>query len=628
MMFLSSGRGARASSPPVQNTFQEVFQGRLLTRRASRDTGLQGAVRRSFRLGSHRETDPRLELGRNFSPVQSHQGKGESALQGAARPGESHQTFAASVRKPREKPHQTQKQPESQVAIPGLGADNGLSSSPPPQPNNTAASTNPPPALRQFIAFLQSLPNGNLKIPAGEAPAVAAFLRSAGLPQEEVARLLPAGGSLEKSLSAADLEAAWQRYQEMGSSPGPQATSGQSLGKTDLPPENLATPAQSLGGANLPPEAHELIQSPEYQRLWERLTLPESMLPILRLALARLGGSPEQLAQLEEAAQANGIPLARVWQILQKRPDSLTLNEPSNKGQSSPGEDFSQSAIIGKHPVRGEEVEEWRQVLLKAGLTPEVVEKLLGRVTPANQEELKTALLALAPPGEQPPTAAEPKPLYLPGNLTLRPFLWQDQAGGDQPHLNGNTAGEKQPGAPAELTSSLPAGSPGEAFGPPAFPIELQALTPGEPSSGAPLSNTLPAWRFLAPEVRESLWSQLRSGIISNLVPGESQVSLSLNPPELGQIQLTLRLSGQELAVTAVATRPEVAEMATFGVQQLLQALAQQGLVLTQFQVRLQDQPARQPTPVLAGAREKGSEPGERSPTSSRRRSGEVDCFV
>ncbi len=611
MMFLSSGRGARASSAPVRNTFQEVFQGRLQTRRTSLDTGLQGAVRRSCRLGSHRETDPRLGLGRNFSTVQSHQGKGEPVLEGAARPGESHHTFAASVKKPREEPHQTQKRPESQAAIPGLGADNGLYSSPPLQPNNTAASANPPQALRDFIAFLQSLPNGTLRIPAGEAPAVAAFLRSAGLPQEEVERLLPAAGSLEKSLSAADLEAAWQRCQGLGSSPGTQAT-----------------PGQSLGGADLPPEAQELIQSPEYQRLWERLTLPESMLPILRLALARLGGSPEQLAQLEEATQANGIPLTRVWQILQKRPDSLTLNEPSNKGQSSPGEDSSQSAIIGKRSVRGEEVEEWRQVLLKAGLKPELVEKLLGRVTPATQEELKTALLALAPPAEQPPTVAEPKPLYLPGNLTLRPFLWQDQARGDQPHLNGNTAGEKQPGAPAELTASLPAGSPGEAFGPPAFPIELQALTQGEPSNGAPLSNTLPAWRFLAPEVRESLWGQLRSGIISNLVPGESQVSLSLNPPELGQIQLTLRLSGQELAVTAVATRPEVAELATFGVQQLLQALAQQGLVLTQFQVRLQDQPARQPTPVLAGAREKGSEPGERSPTSSRRRSGEVDRFV
>jgi len=133
---------------------------------------------------------------------------------------------------------------------------------------------------------------------------------------------------------------------------------------------------------------------------------------------------------------------------------------------------------------------------------------------------------------------------------------------------------------------------------------------------------------FLAPEVRESLWSQLQSGIISNLQPGETQVNLSLNPPELGQIQLTLTLTGQELAVTAVASRPDVAELATLGVQQLLQTLAQQGVVLTQFQVRLQDLPVSQSTPVFAGTRDKGSEPGPKDSGLPRRRSGEVDRFV
>jgi flagellar hook-length control protein FliK len=114
----------------------------------------------------------------------------------------------------------------------------------------------------------------------------------------------------------------------------------------------------------------------------------------------------------------------------------------------------------------------------------------------------------------------------------------------------------------------------------------------------------------------------------ANLSQGENQVTISLNPPELGHIQLSLNLSGQELAVTAVATRPEVAALANLGVPQLIQALAQQGLVLTQFQVRLQDQPTGQIAPVVAGARQKGSEPGGNLSTSSRRRSGEVDRFV
>ena len=82
------------------------------------------------------------------------------------------------------------------------------------------------------------------------------------------------------------------------------------------------------------------------------------------------------------------------------------------------------------------------------------------------------------------------------------------------------------------------------------------------------------------------------------------------------------------MAITAVATRPEVAELATMGVQQLLQALATQGLILTQFQVRLQDQPPRPPSFVFAGNRDKGSETGERFIAPSRRRAGEVDRFV
>ncbi len=150
-------------------------------------------------------------------------------------------------------------------------------------------------------------------------------------------------------------------------------------------------------------------------------------------------------------------------------------------------------------------------------------------------------------------------------------------------------------------------------------------------NGAAALSNTAPLWNPVAPEVRESLWSQLQSGIISNLQPGENQVSLRLNPPKMGQIQLTLNLNGQELTVTAVASRPEVAELANQGVQQLMQALAQQGLVLSQFQVRLQDQPQGLITNVAhASGRDKpGESGGERPPTTTtRRRAGEVDRFV
>jgi hypothetical protein len=352
------------------------------------------------------------------------------------------------------------------------------------------------------------------------------------------------------------------------------------------------------------------------------------MLPTLRLALARLGASPEILAQAEEEAQGQGIPLARVWDLLSNIKSGSPAAESHAAMEASPNAIFSPSAQLGERPVTGAEMTEWRQVLLKAGLQPEVVDKLLDRASPATQEELKTTLLAMAPAAEELPALAEPKPLYLPQALRLRPYFWQPQTGSEQPHLNGDGLEEQGAGAHGEFPPLSTPGLPQGTMSLPSFAGELQGFTQNLTGPGSSLGEAGPAWRLLSPEMRESLWSQVQSGVLTNLGQGESQVTLNLNPPELGQIQLTLHLSGQELAVTALATRPEVAEVANLGVQQLLQALAQQGLVLTQFQVRLQDQPERLLTPALAGVREKGSETGGNPSASSRRRVREVDRFV
>jgi flagellar hook-length control protein FliK len=460
------------------------------------------------------------------------------------------------------------------------------------------------------MAFLQSLPGGSLKISPEQAPAVASYLQSAGLPKEEIDQLLAASSSQEISLNAGDLQAAWQRAQEQGAASA--AASGQS------------TP---LASANQPQEAPEIQQTPGYRALWERLTLPQNMLPTLRLAMARLGASPEVLAQLEEKGQGQGVSLTKVWQVLQNVKDSLTPSGAGDPSGAALTADASQSAVLGARPVTGAEMEEWRQVLLKAGLQPEVVEKLLGQKSPGTQEELKTSLLAAAPAEEPPPILAEPKPLYHPQNLQMRPFFWQSQHGGDQPQLNGDGSGAKGQSASAQAATPAPASATGENFALSTFPAELQGITL-RGGGTAPLSDTGATWRLMSPEVRESLWTQLQSGVTSNLSQGENQVTLNLNPPQLGQIQLTLNLSGQELAVTAVASRPEAAELASLGMPQLVQALAQQGLVLTQFQVHVQDQSERPVSPILAGDREKGGENGRNSTTSSRRRSGEVDRFV
>jgi len=510
----------------------------------------------------------------------------------------------------------TQKQTGSEEGFVGLVPGEGVSTSSPVNlaSESTTTSRPLPVLLKKLIAFLETLPDKTLNIPPEKAQGLAAFLLSAGLPQEEVERLLFSPTSQEKGLNASDLLAAWQRTQGLVA---PQASA-----KVAEPTAPEATP---------PPEVEEILADRNYQRLWKRLTLPASELPIVRLALARLGASPQDLAQLEEETAGRSIPLSRIWQVLQNIQEPAAVPTTGQNGQISQGEALPHPDILGERPVTGEELEEWRQVLLKAGLKPEVVEKLLGRTSPATQEILKDTLLALAPPEKPPASLAEPKPLYLPESLRLRPFPWQSQGKGDQSKGGGGLWGEQrgaESGKAASLAASLTSGSSEEAIGVSLFPTELQSLSQQVVGTGASLASTPPTMPFLAPEVRESLWSQLQSGIISNLQPGETQVNLSLNPPELGQIQLTLTLTGQELAVTAVASRPDVAELATLGVQQLLQTLAQQGVVLTQFQVRLQDLPVSQSTPVFAGTRDKGSEPGPKDSGLPRRRSGEVDRFV
>ncbi len=600
-IFLSWRGGAQASSSPRQDDFREVFKGRLQARLASRSRVTQEA---ETRKGSWRN--------RVTARAQTKTDEPKFRLESESR---SPQQVDGPEKKNRQQETQrTRKQKESPAAV---AAPAGETSQPVASSRAQAEGANsasPPQALQDLIAFLQTQPNSSLKIAPEQIPAVASYLMSAGLPREEVEQLLMSPDFAEKGLSAADLQAAWQR------------TQGQAAA-AELGAESLAKPAapagQSQPGPNLASETQDMLQTPEHRSRWERATVPESALPALRLALARLGVSPQELAQLEEEAQGQGLPLSRVLQTLQQAPNRLAQAAVSEQNRTFSEENLSQAAMLQKQPVTAEEVAEWRQLLLKAGLEPQVVEKMLGQSPPASQEDLKTTLMALAPPEEPAQVLADPKPLYLPENLRSRPVFPQGRSTWDQSDLNGQGNGDTPYGSGMEWAAEA-----GETFALPAFTGQLPMFNPNV-NGAAALSNTAPLWNPVAPEVRESLWSQLQSGIISNLQPGENQVSLRLNPPKMGQIQLTLNLNGQELTVTAVASRPEVAELANQGVQQLMQALAQQGLVLTHFQVRLQDQPQGLTTVAQSGGREKpGESAGERFPASTRRLSGEVDRFV
>jgi flagellar hook-length control protein FliK len=615
-MFSSWRRGAEASTPPAQDAFREVFANHLLarmdTKAASGGTGRSlsrlGTARGANRSLS-RTSNSRADIRRKDSPARS-QTKQENSPQAAPSTEDSRQTAAAARERRHQEVRKSHHKPASQTPTAGLAPEQNQATSQTSQSQAGASAAAPPQALQDLIAFLQSFPGGSLTISPDKAPAVASYLESAGLPQAEIDRLLTPASNQEISLNAADLQACQQAAgQGQGAAQGAAATQ----------PAGAANQA-----ATQPQEAQEIQQTPGYREAWEKLTLPQNMVPTVRLALARLGASPQALAQLDDKGQGQGIPLTGVWQVLQGIKDGLNAGSASEQTGAIAAAEASQAAVLGQQKVSGAEMEDWRQVLLKAGLPSEVVEKVLGQKSVGSQEQLKDTLLAAAPEEQPAPTLSVPKPLYRPQDLQMRTFYWQSNLGGDQPQLNGDGSGPNGQGPTAQPAAPAPA--PGENFAHSAFGAEFQGVTQGASGGAAPLSATGSTWRLLPPEVRESLWTQLQAGITTDLGQGENKVTLNLNPPELGQIQLTLNLKGQDLSVTAVATRPEAAELASLGMPQLVQALAQQGLVLNDFQVRLQ--PDRPIAPVLAGTRDKSNGPGKESSTSSRRRSGGVDRFV
>lgn len=577
------GRGSRSPALPAPDLFQEVFQSRLSARLASRPPrgvgGKEGAV-----------------SGENL--VRRNLQEGRQTI-GAAREktGWRAPEFLGSPREPI--PSQTGK--DSALAVKRsrvhLGSPSALKL---------------PPVLKGLVEFMAGQPRQSLKVAPEQVLQVGSRLLEAGLSQEEVERLIFALGSPDLGLTAADLEGVWRRFLE-GSSDTPSLKNLSASGATAVMSQDLL----------------EVLQDSGYRHLWERLSVPQDLVSSLGLALARLGVVSPVLARLEGDSQGQGVPLSEVWEMLRTSFSGEYRPESPLKDQAA-GEEVLNPGVSGeKQPVTSEELAAWRQILLRAGLPGDWVDRFLGEKPPATREELKIALLAMSPRETPPAALADPKPLYLPQNLRLRSLVWEgEHQGGRQ--LGGQAAGEGGAGGASAkgvpLAASLFSG-PGDA----AFPLSAyvtgnQSL-PSEAAAGGPVAAT-PLWQLLSPEVRSAAWSQVQVGILSHLRSGETQVTLNLHPPELGQIQLTLRLVGQELAVTGVASRPEVAELVHQGHAQLLQTLAQQGFTLTQFEVLAKETPGLQMLAAGGHTRGKGTDTGDRPPTLARRRSGGVDRFV
>jgi hypothetical protein len=438
-----------------------------------------------------------------------------------------------------------------------------------------------PPALSALLELIENSPDEVLPLPPSRQPEIAAHLRGAGLSPAAVEALLTSPRVLDQGLTATEVRAAWLKT--------------------------------VLGEDKAPPEGWQVSAPAHYQALGERLHLPLEALPDLRLALLHLGVSPEALAGLEESATPQGLPLGRVWQLLKA---GLHQAQAAPEAGANPGRQVMLDA-----PPAAQEVEQWRQLLLQSGFSPEAVTVLLGSQTPASVAELRARLAGLAPSAAPPETQDAPKPLYLPEDLRLRSLWWENRSA-PEPGFGEGERGPTQGSAGQPWTHNFTPESRGE------FSAWLNALAaptvaPGPGLGGGPLGP-------LSPEMRQAVWSQLEAGILGNLKPGESRFDLVLEPPHLGRVELTLNLKGEHLAVTAMLTRPEVAHLAGAGVEQLVQALAQQGLILSQFQVQVRE--GRPDNPGFPGQEARAM--GRKEPASGdgeaarRRRTGRVDRFV
>ena len=81
---------------------------------------------------------------------------------------------------------------------------------------------------------------------------------------------------------------------------------------------------------------------------------------------------------------------------------------------------------------------------------------------------------------------------------------------------------------------------------------------------------------------------QVEAGIIKNLGQGRQQITLRLNPPELGRVNVVLQVVGKEVRALIRAENQDASKMIGDQLAHLRQGLEQQGLKVTKLEVQTQ----------------------------------------
>lgn len=142
----------------------------------------------------------------------------------------------------------------------------------------------------------------------------------------------------------------------------------------------------------------------------------------------------------------------------------------------------------------------------------------------------------------------------------------------------------------------------------------------------------------LAPSVGTSAWNQaLGDRIVWMAVGGQQSAALTLNPPDLGPMQVVLNVSNDQATASFFAAQPEVRQALEAALPRLRDMMQDAGIQLGQATVsadtpRQQDMPERAPqraaTPFMAG--DNGTAAGQAAvvPQPVRAGRGLVDTFA
>lgn len=87
---------------------------------------------------------------------------------------------------------------------------------------------------------------------------------------------------------------------------------------------------------------------------------------------------------------------------------------------------------------------------------------------------------------------------------------------------------------------------------------------------------------------RQEIFSQVEQGMLRQLQDGSRQMTLHLDPAELGQLTLVLSVKGGEVRALIRAENPETTALLSEQMQQLRQTLEEQGLKVAQLDVETQ----------------------------------------